>query len=76
MRNRVTTYDDTDLARVSADRRNIAVGWVVVFTFIALGVIAPAVAPMVLNSYAVVMARVAPSVSAVAAKLGWGQAHV
>lgn len=44
--------DEVDLARVSADPRSIAVGWVVVFVMIGLGVIAPTLAPLMAGGVA------------------------
>jgi hypothetical protein len=47
--------DDIDLARVSADRRSITAGWVVVFVMIALGTVLPPILPLVERGYAVAM---------------------
>jgi hypothetical protein len=44
--------DDVDLARVAADPRSIAAGWLVVFIMIALGTIGPAVLPLVPGGHA------------------------
>jgi hypothetical protein len=38
--------DEMDIARITADRRNIVTGWIVVFVMIALGAGAPAIAPL------------------------------
>jgi hypothetical protein len=53
--------DDIDLARVSADRRSIAAGWVVVFVIIALGTVLPPILPLVHSGYAVAMHAAAAS---------------
>lgn len=55
--------DDVDLARVSADPRSIAIGWIVVFAFIALGLVAPVALPIVTHGYAAMTAP-APAPSA------------
>jgi hypothetical protein len=38
--------DEMDIARITADRRNIVTGWIVVFVMIALGTVAPAIEPL------------------------------
>jgi hypothetical protein len=38
--------DEMDIARITADRRNIVTGWIVVFVMIALGTVAPAIVPL------------------------------
>jgi hypothetical protein len=58
------SHDAVDLARASADPRSIAVGWVVVFVFIALGAIAPSLAPLLTGGAAAVREAAAPAAPA------------
>ena len=51
--------DEVDFARLSADRRSIAAGWLVVAVMIALGAVAPAIAPLVGRGHAAATQSVA-----------------
>jgi hypothetical protein len=56
--------DEVDLTRLSADRRSIAAGWLVVGVMIALGLVAPTIVPLVGGGHAAApqsVARHAPT---------------